>query len=138
MINRFVDFFSFVTNSEKIRFLMVGGVNTLFGFAIGVVGLNLFMEKLPVFMISILTSVIAILFSFTTQKFFVFRNSNKSVFKQFFRALSVYLFVMLSAGILIHILLNYYTNSVYLAQFFLMLYSAITSYIGLKYFVFHK
>lgn len=74
---------------EKLRYLFVGGVNTIFGFIVSIVLYELLAPKVNVFFISIFGNLINITFSFMTYKFFVFRSPG-SWWRQYFRAWATY------------------------------------------------
>ena len=75
--------------SQKIRFLIVGGWNTFFSYAMSLICYNLLENKINLIIILILINVLAILMSFTTQRLFVFKSSNMW-YAEFIKNLYVY------------------------------------------------
>ena len=66
-------------SSQKMRFMMVGGFNTLLDFGL------LFLLKsfgLPVITANILSTTIAFCFSFFANKKFTFRSTTKKIYRQ--------------------------------------------------------
>lgn len=58
---------------ERVRFLAVGALNTLFGYLCFVVLETVFGETWPYLVVLVASYAIALLFSFTTQRWLVFR-----------------------------------------------------------------
>lgn len=60
--------------SRKVRYLLAGGWNTVFGYGAGLAIYGLCAEHLHIVVIGILANVIAITMAFLTYKLFVFRT----------------------------------------------------------------
>lgn len=72
------------------RFLIVGIINTIFGYFIGVFSLYFFLEKFHVVLIAIINNFITISFAFILLKKFVFPTKNKSWLIEYIRSFIVY------------------------------------------------
>ena len=79
-------------------FLVVGGMNTCFGYISGVALLTLLGGLMPTFLIGVLSAIIAMTFNYLTYKFFVFRTTGGWL-REIIRTFKVY-GVALTAGII--------------------------------------
>jgi putative flippase GtrA len=123
--------------SEKMRYLMVGGWNTIFGYIIGV-GLFLILNQyMHIILIAILGNIISITMSFITYKLLVFKTRG--------RWLSEYLKCHLVYGVntIIGILFLWFfvdrlSINIWLAQAAIILPMVIFSYLMHKFFTFKR
>lgn len=115
--------------SKFVKFLFVGGLNTLFGYSI--YSLFLFFG-FHYALASLLGTVLGILFNFKTTGFFVFKNKDNTLVGRFF---VVYLFVyIINVGFLR--LFEFFNINLYIAGFVLLLPMALLSFFLMKRFVF--
>ena len=118
-----------IQESSFIRFLLVGIINTIFGYAVFAFFTHLGLH----YSIAIIFSTLAgVLFNFKTIGVLVFKSSDN---KLIFRFLLVYL-VIYFINLLGLKLLGYYTSNHYIGQAILAPLLALTSYILNKKFVF--
>ena len=84
-----------------LRYLIVGGFNTLFGFSLFALMTYLMTPRVPYSyeLATLFSGLISITFSYLAYKFFVFKTSGR-YFREWVRALTVY-----GGGILINLLL---------------------------------
>lgn len=75
--------------SRRVRYLLAGGWNTLFGYGAGVSLYLLLSKHLHIAIISILANAISITMSFVTYKIFVFRSKGRWVI-EYLRSYVVY------------------------------------------------
>ena len=61
-------------NNPKMRYLIAGGWNTVFGYSAGVVLYYLMREQFHIVIIGVIGNVLAISMSFLTYKLFVFKT----------------------------------------------------------------
>lgn len=116
-------------NHQFIKFLFVGGINTLFGYGIYALFLKLgFYYTSAVFW----STILSILFNFKTTGLLVFKNNNNQLIFKFF---SVYLVVYL-INIFCLKLFDLFNFNLYLAGFILLLPMALLSFFLLRTFVF--
>ncbi|MFA5197259.1 MAG: GtrA family protein [Patescibacteria group bacterium] len=112
-----------------IKFLFVGGLNTLFGY--GLFALFIFLHFNYVIAITFST-IIAIIFNFKTTGLIVFKsNDNKLIFRFFGVYLIVYLLNVVGLSIF-----NKFSVSNYIAGAVLILPIAIVSFLLMRRFVF--
>ena len=64
-----------LSSNKKINYLLIGGVNTLFGYMIGVGLYELLVNSVGIVWIGVAANVLSIIFSFITYKLFVFRTN---------------------------------------------------------------
>jgi putative flippase GtrA len=120
---------------EKIKFLCIGFMNTLFGFSIGVLLLTLLKENIGIFSISILSSTLSIIFSFATYRIFHFKSKAKKI-PQFIRGILVYLVLFTINGFMLSICIEKLNGNAFLSQMIIMLFSVFYLYICHTYFTF--
>ena len=76
--------------SRKIKFLIIGFVNTIFGYFFSICIYELFNNLLSLFFILALSHLITVTFSFFNYRYFVF-NSKKPLLNEYFKIHLVYL-----------------------------------------------
>jgi putative flippase GtrA len=117
--------------SEFIRFLFVGGLNTLFGYAIYVafilVGLSISLSLA-------LATIAGVIFNFFTTGHLVFNNRDK---KRFFKFLLVYGLVYLINLSVLKMLVAAGAGAI-LAQLIALPFIAVLTFICMKFIVFQK
>ncbi len=79
----------FLNIPKKIRFLLVGGWNTAFGFLLGVVLYYYLKDLTNIIIIGMISNVISITMSFTTNKLFVFMSAGNWI-NEYIRSYVVY------------------------------------------------
>lgn len=122
---------------EKISFFSIGLLNTVFGYLIAIILLTSLKEYLEVFSISILASVISILFSFSTYKVLHFKT-NKKTFTKFFRFIMLNcLLLFFNALVLTYFISNLNLN-ILLSQLIITFISAFILYILHNHFTFRE
>jgi len=121
----------------KHRYLLVGLVNTCFGYVVGI-GTYLFFENvLHIVSIAILINIITISFSFTTYKVFVFRTDGEWL-KEYFRSYTVYGFAALISIFTLWVLIAEAGTNIYFAQAATIVITVTISYLGHRYFTFKR
>lgn len=122
-------------NDEKLRYLFVGGVNTVFGYISGIFLYNFLSPIFHIISIAIMVNIINISFSFLTYKLVVFKT--KSVWwQEYFRSYLVYgLSALINIG-LIWILVGVLKIPFWIAQGVLVLLTVVFSYLGHSKFTF--
>lgn len=124
-------------DAQKLRYLAVGGVNTLVGYVIGVAAYQQLVGSLHIFVIGILANIVAITFSFLMYKAFVFR-SNGHWLKEYLKAYLVYGGVAVFGIFLLWLFVNQIELSIWMAQGLVTILTVAVSYIGHKKFTFSK
>ena len=75
------------------KFILVGIVNTFFGYFISIINLHYFINKFSLITIGVLNNFLAITFAFILLKFFVFPTKNTNWLYEYLRSFIVYGFV---------------------------------------------
>ncbi|QDD01767.1 GtrA family protein [Candidatus Methylopumilus planktonicus] len=103
---KLIDTFKKIFNSTEIRFIFVGGVNTLFGF--GLYSFLIFLN-FHFSLAAILSTILGILFNFKTIGVYVFFNNDKSlIFKFFLVYLIIYIMNISFISVVSKMGLSYY------------------------------
>lgn len=124
-------------HSEKLRYLLVGGWNTAFGYLVGV-GLFLMLgQHLHIVLIAIISNVIAITMSFVAYKILVFRTHGKWLI-EYLKCYLVYGGNALIGVFLLWIFVDYFSMNIWLAQGAIILLAVIFSYLLHKRFTFKR
>ncbi len=123
-----------MTFPEKIRFLLVGGYNTVVSYALYSLFLYLLggmMAQTALFLSFLVSSVN----SYWTQRIYVFQSKNKALFKEYIRCLTAWgVNYVINAGLLF--VLTWFLNP-YLAQLVALTLVTVNSYLMLKYMAFN-
>ena len=127
---------------QKLRFLFVGGFNTVFAYLLlnllNIFFLRLFSENSEAFSANLalfLQYMISINVSVITMRYYVFRSHGKML-KEWLKAWSVYLFIyLINAPVLTFFIINL-NWSVWLAQGVYLIFSTILTFILHKYYSF--
>ena len=128
--------FSGLFNSEKLKYLLVGSVNTLFGYFLSITLLMYFQETLGTVLIAVLANLISITFSFVMYKRFVF-NSNGIWLKEYIKSFMVYLNISIVNVILLFILIDILFLKIWISQLCVTIFAVLLSYVSHKKFTFN-
>jgi putative flippase GtrA len=122
---------------KPFKYLLVGGVNTAFGYGVSV-GLYFFLNHwLHLVVIAVISNVINVSFSFLAYKLFVFRS--KGIWwHEYFRSFIVYGGSALIGIMGLWALVDGFGIPFWLAQGLLMVISVLFSYVGHNRFTFRK
>ena len=121
---------------EKLRFILVGGYNTVFGYLLFVALIFLLTEKynqLALFGSYILSSIN----SYLTQKYYVFATKNIN-FKEYLQCVTTWMGSYIINAVLLYILVDILHFNVYIMQIICLIICAVFNYVFLKHFVFCK
>ncbi len=130
---------------EKIRFLLVGGYNTVFSYLLYVSFLYLFTTCLSAYITEAVAPQVALFLSFAlssinsylTQKFYVF-NTRGHYMTEYVRCLGSWGINYLLNMFLLWLFTTILAVNPYLAQLIIAIILTVTSYVLLKYFAFRK
>lgn len=125
-------------NRQKIRFLLAGGVNTLFGLGCFPV-LYIFLKDLNFHYLSvlILSQLACIVFSYITNKFFVFQTS-KNYIKEFAKFASFYLILSIVNILYLPIMVIFINMTPIFSQLLFSVIIILSSYFWHKHISFKK
>lgn len=126
-------------DDERVRFLIVGGFNTLFGYALFVVFELVTGPQLGYFFSLYASFSIACLVAFVLHRYYTFRaHDSGNIFIDFVRFVSVYIVTLVLNSIALPLLVEAVGMSPLLAQGLIVLVTTLTSYFGHKYFSFRR
>jgi len=124
-----------VIDAQKLRYLAVGGINTVVGYGIGIAAYQLLVGALHILIIGILANIIGITFSFLTYKTLVFRSKGHWL-KEYLKANVVYGGVAVFGVFLLWLFVNQIGLSIWIAQGLVTMLTVAVSYIGHKRYTF--
>jgi putative flippase GtrA len=124
-------------NPKHLRYLLVGGWNTLFGYGTMVGLYYLLSSHLHLVVIATIANLLAISMSFTTYKLFVFRSQGKW-WHEYLRSYVVYGGNAIFGILGLWLLASGMGMPVWLAQGLLMVFGVVLSYIGHQKFTFRN
>ena len=120
---------------EKVRFILVGGFNTIFGFSFFACLYSFLHEKLHYLIILIFSNFVSIIVAFFMLKFFVFKTKHNYL-KELLRCFITYLAIFFLNSVLLYLLVNLFNQHVLISQLFITLTIVSLSYTGHKHFSF--
>ena len=121
-------FFNNLFEDKKVRFLFVGVLNTIFGYAVYALFIYL---KMHYFLAQLLSSILAIAHSYLWNKYFTFRSPGRSA-SEIIRFVSVYaVSYLLNMGIL-YVSIEFFKWDAYFAGFICLFVTTVISYGGHK------
>jgi putative flippase GtrA len=116
-------------DSRKLRYLLVGGMNTVVGYGLGV-GLYLLLSPaFHILLIGLVANVLAISFSFTTHKLLVFRTQDHWL-SEYLRSYLVYGGMGLMGTLLLWALVDGIHLPIWIAQGVAIGLTVVFSYLG--------
>jgi putative flippase GtrA len=122
---------------KKARYLLVGGVNTLAGYCIGVGFYKLLGGKYNIFWIGIFSNIFSITFSFLAYKIFVFRTRGMWI-NEYIKSFILYGGVALISIFFLWLFVEKMRITIWIAQAIVIFVTVIISYIGNSRFTFSR
>lgn len=123
--------------SQKVRYLVAGGWNTLFGYCVGLGIYYAFAGRLHIVEIGVLANVIAITMAFVTYKLFVFKTRGNWL-REYFRSYLVYGGMALLGIGMLWALVDGLRMPFWLAQGMVVLATIMASYVSHSRFTFRR
>lgn len=121
--------------SGKVRYLIAGGWNTVFGYSVGVALFLLLTGKFHTAAIAFIANCMGIIMSFLTYKLFVFKTKGNWI-REFLKACIVYSNMALISVVLIWFFVDVMHLNIWISQAFALLLTISISYFGHKKFTF--
>ncbi len=135
MTNKILELFFLIP--EKIRYILVGGFNTLISF-VSFYCLYIFLQnKFHYSFILILNFFISVFISFSLLRFFVFKSKGNFL-KEYIRCNISYAILLFLNLVLLTVMIDYFKIKVILSQFVLTIFIAIVGFVIHKNFSFKK
>ncbi len=126
-----------ILDPQKIRYLVTGGMNTVFGYAVSVATYHILLPQYPLLVAAVIANILAITFSFISYKIFVFKTSG-SWLNEYLKSYIVYGGMAVYGIILLWLLVEKALLSIWLAQLVVTFSSVVISYIGHQRFTFKR
>ena len=123
-------------NKIPKKFLIVGFINTIFGYVIGIFNYYVFYNILGIIGVGILNNIISISFSFFMFKKFVFKTINTNWFYEYLRSYIVYAVKGIIGIFTLWLCVSVLNINIYFSQGISMLVTIFLSYTGHKKFTF--
>lgn len=121
--------------NQKLRYLLVGGFNTVFAYSIFCLSQFLFGAKLHYLIILVLVYFVSVSNSFINFRFFVFR-SRGHFWREYLKVNFVYLWHLIFNIILLYILKDRMHINIFVAQFICAIILVVIVYFAHKHFSF--
>lgn len=131
-----MNFFIKLLNEIPKKFMIVGIINTIFGYLIGLLNYFLFYSKIGIIGVGFLNNIIVITFSFTLLKFFVFKTTNINWFLEYIRSYVVYGIQGLAGILILWVCVSFFNINIFFSQAISILTTVLLSYFGHKKFTF--
>ena len=131
-----MNFFIKLLNKIPKKFMIVGIINTIFSYLIGLLNYFLFYSKIGIIGVGFLNNIIAITFSFTLLKFFVFKTTNINWFLKYIRSYVVYGIQGLAGILILWVCVSFFNINIFFSQAISILTTVLLSYFGHKKFTF--
>lgn len=127
-----------LAQDERLRFLIVGGINTLVGYGTFALVQYLAGHVLSYFGSLLVAHLLASALAFVLYRRWVFRVAGGSTVLDFLRFQTVYLIPLGANAVALPLLVELANWSPYLAQAAIIMVSTVISYLGHKYFSFRR
>ncbi len=131
-----MNFLTNLLNKVPKKFLIIGSINTLFGYFIGLFNYFLFYKIIGIIGVGILNNVLSITFSFIMFKSYVFQTKKTNWIFEYLRSYVVYGIGALIGIFVLWITISLLNIDIYFAQAISMLATVLISFFGHKRFTF--
>jgi putative flippase GtrA len=124
-------------NQKKIKYLLIGSINSVFAYFSTILIYNYFYQELGVIFVGIISSIMNVTFSFLNYKINIFYVSKKW-FLELIKYIISNLYLSIISISLLFIFIEWCNFSIYLSQFICIIVVIILGYISNEKFVFKK
>ena len=131
-----MDFLYSIYDRIPKKFLIVGSLNTVFGYSTGLINYFLFFELIGIIGVGILNNIINITFAFIMFKKFVFKTINTNWFFEYLRSYVVYGVKAVVGIFVLWLFFSILNVNIYISQAVAMVVTIFLSYTGHKNFTF--
>jgi hypothetical protein len=132
-----IKFTNIYKNQKKIKYLLIGSINSIFAYFSTILTYNYFYQELGVIFIGIISSIINLTFSFLNYKINIFYVSKKW-FSELLKYVISNLYLSILSISLLYIFIERCNFSIYLSQFICISVVIISGYILNTKFIFKK
>ena len=124
----FANIYKNQNQKQKIKYLLIGSINSIFAYFSTILIYNYFYQELGVIFIGIISSIINVTFSFLNYKINIFYLSKKW-FLEFTKYIISNLYLSILSISLLYIFIEWFNFSIYLSQFICISVVIILGYI---------
>jgi putative flippase GtrA len=124
-----------LVKSDKVRYLIAGAWNTIFGYSLGVILFLLLTDFVHTAIIALICNLIAMAMSFVVYKLFVFKTSGNWI-REYIKAFIVYGNAAVISIFLIWLFVDIIGWNIWTSQALTIVITVLISYIGHKQFTF--
>lgn len=124
-------------NQKKIRYFLVGGLNTVVGYCIGIVMYKALCSNLGIVWVGIFSNMLSITVSFLTYKMLVFRTKGMWV-AEYLKSYLVYGVTALISIFCLWLFVDNLRLSIWLAQALVLVVTVVISFISHSRFTFNR
>ena len=103
-------------NKNLIKYILIGILNTIFAYISSIVFFHLFYKEVGAFLLTLLTTIVNIFFTFINYKFFYFKTHKKFFFKELLKINFSYIFIILLNTFLLWFLTERIFLKIYFTQ----------------------
>lgn len=121
---------------DKIRFLLVGGVNASFSYIVFAIAVFLIGQEHYQICVA-LQWIISSVFSFVNQKLFVFCTKGHWI-SEYLKCCTTWIISYLCNALILEFIIRFITKNVYVGQLFSILMASVVTYILFKHFAFKR
>tara|TARA_B100001123_G_C15288736_1_gene1016635 strand:- start:373 stop:768 length:396 start_codon:yes stop_codon:yes gene_type:complete len=125
-----------IYNKVPKKFLLVGVINTIFGYSIGILNYFLFFHLIGIIGVGIINSIMSITFAFVLFKKFVFKTRNTNWILEYVRSYLVYGIQAIVGIFILWLCISVLKLNIYFSQAFSIILVVFVSYTGHKKFTF--
>ena len=118
------------------KFFLVGVINTIFGYSVGILNYFLFFELIGIISVGIINNIMAITFAFILLKKFVFKTTNTNWILEYIRSYLVYGIQAIMGIFILWLCITVLKLNIYFSQALSMITAVFISYTGHKKFTF--
>ena len=131
-------FFYLVQQKNLKKYIIIGLLNTLSGYLVGVSIFSLFYKEFGIFFVSVFSNIISILISFINYKIFFFNKSFENILSEFIKFNLIYFLLFLLSIIQLYLYIETFFMHIYIAQGLIILINLIILAISHFYLIFNK
>ena len=114
-------------NKNLIKYILIGILNTIFSYISGVVFFNLFYKEVGAFLLTLLTTITGVFFTFINYKFFYFKTHKKYFFKELLKINFSYMFIILLNTFLLWFFTEVIYQNIYFTQLLIIVINIVIS-----------
>ena len=127
----------FFSLNQKIRFVLVGGYNTVFGISLYALLYNLLHDKINYIIISVINHILAVTNAFFCYRIFVFLSKN-NIYKEYIKTHISYIVALIINIVGMYVFVSFFKLDPRIVNVMLSLIIACTSFFLHKHFSFKR